>query len=249
MLNSFKYMFAEKDFFKKFLYLFMIILCSNILINWSGTLAPNLNGGKTSVWYYIIFLIGFIVMFIPYGYSISLLKNTIENGLTSDSPKIDIINNFISGFKVVISGSVLLLLLALIIFLVSFISAFLSSMLGIVVQYVFNAIVLLILFMVFFMGIAMCCRYVIKPSFLNFVNFKAVAELINKDTVKYSKAFLMSVLCAVIIYLITFLLVSVLSYMGYAGLIIYCVCVSILWTYQIYVFAGLFSHAVNADSI
>ena len=245
MLNSFKYMFIKKDFIKNFLYMFFIIFCANLLINWSGTLSPALNGGQVSVFYYLMFVAGFVVMFIPYGYSISLLRSTLQHGMSAELPKFDIVSNFVSGLKVVLSGSLLIILLAMLVLAYNMIlkvsSTFINSVL--------NALLFFIVLMILYMGIAMCCRYVIKPSFTNFINFKAAADIINKNAVKYSKVFLLSAITTVIVYLISFLSVSVLTAIGYVGLVIYCIIVSALWTYQIYLFAGLFSNAVSVDNI
>ena len=65
MLNSFVYMFKDKGFWKKYLALFGAVLFANLLLNFSGTFAPALNGGKTSSWYYILYFAGFVAMFVP----------------------------------------------------------------------------------------------------------------------------------------------------------------------------------------
>ena len=249
MLNAFVYMFKDKSFAKKYISLFGILLTANLLINWSGTLSPELNVGPTSIWYYILFFAGFITMFISYGYSISLLRAKIDDASVNELPSINIVKNFVAGFKVVLSGSLLVILAVLFLYAMYFLNNILVKNIGNSVSVVINTILFLAFFIVSFFFISMCCRYVVKPSFFNFLNFRAAAQLIKCNVSKYFKSFLMTALCMSVVYLISMLSVSVLVMLGYFGLVLYCVVVSILWAYQIYVFAGLFSNAVITDKI
>lgn len=249
MFKSFIYMFKDKSYWKKYLLLLIPVLIANLLINWSGTFSPTLNDGKSSPWYYILFFAGFIVMFIPYGYSINLLKSRLEKEPADELPSLNVTDNFISGAKVILAGIPLLLLMFLASFLIITINSIIPNILGGFISVLLNILMFLILLTTTFMGIAMCCRYVIKPSYLNFVNFKATAELINQDTVKYLKAALLTGFSLLIIYTLAMVAVTFLTALGYLGLAIYCVIVSILWTYQIFVLAGLFSNAVIAEKI
>ena len=249
MRDAFVYMFKDKGFAKKYMSLFGILLVANLLINWSGTLSPELNAGFTSIWYYILFFVGFITMFISYGYSISLLRAKIDDASVSELPSINIVKNFAAGFKVILSGSLLVVLTLLFMYSLYFLNNVLVKNIGSSVSIVSNTILFMAFFIISFFFISMCCRYVVKPSFLNFLNFKAAAQLINCNVSKYFKSFLMTALCTAIVYLISMLSVSVLVLFGYLGLVLYCVIVSLLWAYQIYVFAGLFSNAVISEKI
>ena len=249
MKNSFIYMFKDQCFWQKYLSVFGIIFVANLLINWSGVFAPDLNEGNTSIWFYILFFTGLIVLFVPYGYSISLLKAKLDDASLSELPSINLVNNFISGFKVMLSGILLIVSLVLFIFALFLFNSFLVKFLGGFISAILNVILFLILFIIAFLFISMCCRYVVKPSFLNFLNFKAAAQLVNCNVLKYFKSFLMVVLCTVIIYSITMLSASVLTIIGYTGLVIYCMFVSILWAYQLFLYAGLFSNAVISEKI
>lgn len=249
MLKSFSYMFKDNNFWKKYLSVFGFILIANFLINYSGTFSPELNGGEISPWYYILFFAGFIFMFVPYGYSISALKITLEGNEAGELPYVNIVKNFMAGLKVVLAGLVLVIPLLFVVYLLVMLNIILSKFLGGILSVMINVVLCFIFFWVLFSGIAMCCRYVKTPSYLNFVNFKAAAQLINCDVARYFKVFWLTILCTVIVYSITFLLVSVLTKIGYAGLVIYCILISLLWTYQIYLFAGLFSNAVIAEKV
>ena len=246
MMNSFVYMFKADGFWKKYFSLFGILFIANTLINCSGLFS---NGGETSIWLYILLFAGLIVMFIPYGYSISLLKAKLDNASLNEIPSIDFRNNFISGFKVILSGLILFLAVILFVSLLFILNGYLYNFLGGFLSLITNILLFFGLFTVLFLFISMCCRYVVKPSFLNFLNFKAAIQLINSDVLKYFKSFLMFVLCSVILNMITVLSVSVLTKIGYFGLVIYCIIVSLIWAYQIYLYAGLFSHAVVSDKI
>jgi hypothetical protein len=242
-------MFRTEDFWKKFLVLFGVVLIANLLINWSGLFAPELNDGKSSIWELILFIAGLIIMIIPYGHSIALLKSKIEDSSSNSLPWLNFLDSFVSGVKVVIAGLILVGILFAILFVLYTLNYYFASLVGDFIQIFFNLILFFILITVSFVGIAMCCRYVIKPSFLNFINFKAAAELIKQDIVSYFKAYLLAILCMALVYLIAFMSVSFLTEIGYFGLVIYCILVSLLWTYQIYVYAGLFSKAVIAEKI
>lgn len=246
MLNSFVYMFKDKDFGKKYLILFGVLFIANLLINCSSIFAPVLNNGKTSVWYYVLFIAGFILMFIPYGYSITVLRETINDNKNVNIPSLNALDNFISGLKVVLSGSILVFLIALLTVITVFISNLLAN---IIVSVILNTILILALFTTIFFMIAMCCRYVVKPSFLNFVEFLPAAKLINNNALQYLKVFVISCISFIIVYLISILVTPILTGIGYIGLFIYCLMVSAMWAYQLYLLAGLMSYSVDKDKL
>jgi len=95
----------------------------------------------------------------------------------------------------------------------------------------------------------MCCKYVIKPSFLNFVRFSQAAKIINKNVDKYFIYYLYAIAITAIVYLIAILLGTLLTKIGYTGLILYCIFVSLIWTYHLYILAGLFSSAVKLEDL
>ena len=249
MLNAFVYMFKDKNFLKKYLSLFGILLVANLLINWSGIYEPDLNGEATSIWYYILFFAGFITMFIPYGFSISLLRAKIDNVSEDELPSVNIVKNFLAGLKVVISGSLLVIPAVLFTYLFYFLNNNLLPKFGNLVFVITCAILFLAFFIVSFFFISMCCRYVVKPSFLNFLNFKAAAQLINCNVSKYFKSCLLAALCTAVVYLIPVLFVSFLTMLGFIGLVIYCIIVSLLWAYHTYILAAIFSSAVETEKI
>ena len=246
MTDSFKYMFKDDCFWKKYLAVLCIVFVSNCLINGSGLFSPAMNNGQSSVWYNVLFFSGLVIMFIPYGYSISLLKARLEGA--NSLPSLNILSDFTAGLKVFVSALLLILLLAVAAIIISFVNVLLSTF-GSVFSLICSVVLFFMLLIVSFFGIAMCCRYVKKPSYLNFLNFKAAAQLINCDTAKYFKAYLLTLLCTVIVYSIAMLSVIYLSTIGYLGLIIYCIAVSVIWTYYMYVLAGIFEKAVIADNI
>lgn len=252
MFESFIYMFKDKSFYKKYLWVLLFVTLANLFMNWSGIYAPILNNGKTSVWYYLLYLIGFIIMFVPFGYSITALRHTMESSENYELPNIDILHNFIDGLKVILSGAVLMVGLFIIFSVIGFMNAIfmgMSGLVGDILSSVVFAVSLLILFFMSIFGIAMCCRYVKKPGYLNFVNFKAAIDIINNNAVRYFKAYFKTFLTAVVVYGIAILLVSFLVKMGYAGLVIYSIAVSVIWTYVIFVLAKIFAKAVDAEKI
>ena len=246
MLDSFKYMFKAENFWKRYLLLLLFVFISNFLINWSGFFAPVMNDGKSSPLYYILPVVGLCVMFVPYGYSMLILKSRLNN--SPDLPKLQVLQNFISGFKVVLSAIVLLLALTLFFKAIYLFNSLLSGVTD-YVSVIFNVLIFLVLLFVSFFGIAMCCRYVIKPSYLNFVNFVAAVKLINCNVAKYFKSYLLTILCTVIVYSIAMFSVMYLSTIGYLGLFLYCLLVSVIWTYYVFVLAGIFANGVIADKI
>lgn len=249
MLDSFFYMFRDKEFWKKYLSLFSIVLIANILINCPEALAQMLDNSKLSSISFIFLFLGLVIMMIPYGYSISALKSTLDKNFSGCLPMLNITKNFKDGFKVVLSGLIFLILLILTIYILFFVNAVFSSFLGSFISIICNILIFLILLIVAFFGIAMCCKYVTCPSYLNFINFKAAYNIINNNVGKYFIAFLLSLLCIVLVYSAIFLTVPFLTEIGYIGLAIYCLFVSALWTYQIFVLARLFSKAIETDKL
>jgi len=245
MIDSFKYMFKDEGFWKKYLSLLGIVFIANIFINFSGLFDPKMTNGDSSALFYILFFLGLIVMLIPYGYSISLLKSKLE-GSASELPKLTILSDFMSGLKVFISALLLLVLLSVIAIVIGFVNALFAGF-GSIISLICNIVLFFILLIVSFFGIAMCCRYVENPSYLTFVDFKAAAELINKGVAKYFKAYLLTVLCTAVVYLVAMLFVICLSTMGYIGLVLYCILVSVIWTYYMYVLAGIFAKSVASE--
>lgn len=248
MFESFKYMFSDRNFYKKYMFLLFFIIISNLLINWSSVYSPIYNHGKTSPLYYILLIIGFIIMFVPYGYSMSVLRYTINK--SDDSlPELNIFHNFLDGVKVVLSGFILIIALIIILFLFGKISMLFAGILGDVVSSVIVVLSLLMLFFISFFGISMCCRYVVKPSYLNFVNFKAAVEVINNNVKKYLKAYLKTLLLCILVYGISMIMAYYLTKVGYLGLVIYSVAVSVIWSYMIFVLANIFAKAVDTHKI
>ena len=249
MLKVFTYMFLDKSFWKKYLALFGVIFVANSLINWSGVFSPAMNGGVGSPWYYILFFTGFFVMFVIYGYSISLLRTTIENKDVDDLPMLNLIKDFIRGAKVIVSGFIFAVAFVLFLLLLGLIGKLIAMLNGEVSYIILSAIIFLSLLIIAFSGMAMCCRYVVKPAYFNFLNFKSAFKLINCNVKKYFIAFLIAIVITAIPYLLSILFEMFLTKIGYPGLVIYCILVSLIWAYQIYVFAGLFARAVETDKI
>ena len=95
----------------------------------------------------------------------------------------------------------------------------------------------------------MCSRYVVKPSFLNFVNFKACISVIEGNILKYSKAYLKTALLAIIVYGLSIIFVSFLVKLSYTGLVIYSILVSLMWSYVLFVLAKIFAKAVDIEKL
>ena len=247
MIKSFSYMFKENEWWKKVLMLFAFVLASNFLTNLSGIL--RMIQDQNSVWYYIVLLLGYIIMFVPYGYSMALLKSNMQNKEEAVMPDMDFFQNFKDGFKVVISGMILLILLLVIFSLLLFINNKLVPAIGTVGFTVIFSLIFLIFFVISFLGISMCCRYVIKPNWLNFVNIKEACRLINNNVAKYFKVYLITAGLMIILATVTVLMVRLLTQIGFAGFVLYNILVSVLWTYLTFVMAKLFSFAVDVEKI
>lgn len=247
MLKSFSYMFKDSGFLKKFSMLFGFVLVANILTNLSGILEPIFGG--TSVWFNVIFILGYIFMFVPYGYSIDLLKSNMQNPEETDLLDMDIFRNFKDGFKVVVSGLILVLSLLILFFVLGFVIQMLSTKFGLIALSFVYALIFLIFFVISFFMIGMCCRYVIKPSWLNFVDFKSVINLINNNVAKYFKVYLMSALLFILLCVVSVMSALILTQKGLAGFVVYNIIISLAWAYLTLVFAKLFSFAVDVDKI
>ena len=247
MIKSFIYMFKDNDFVKRFFMLFAFVLSANFLTNLSGIMEPVL--GRTSIWFNIVLVFGYIFMFVPYGYSIDLLKSNMLNENEDKLIEMNIFQNFKDGFKVVVSGLILVLSVFILFFALGLISRLLSAKFGIMISSFIYTLVFLVFLIVSFLMIGMCCRYVIKPSWLNFVNFKAVLTLINNDVAKYFKVYLLTALLFILLGTISVISVLIFTQKGFAGFVIYNIIISLTWTYLTLVFAKLFSFAVDVDKI
>ena len=246
MIKSFSYMFKESNFLKRFFILLVFVLIANILINLSGLLESLL--GNSSIWYNIVLIFGYLCMFVPYGYSIELLREHMQKKEDSKLLDINILNNFKSGFKVVVSGLILLVSVIAIFLILGFINRLLYQY-GIVASSFIHTLIFLIFLIISFFMIGMCDRYVVKPSWFNFVNFKAVVALINHDVAKYFKVYLLTALSFIVTGIISVISALFLMQAGLVGFVTYNIIISILWTYLTFVFAKLFSYAVDVDKI
>ena len=249
MLKVFTYMFSDKSFWKKYLALFGIIFLANSLISCSGVFSPELNDGVVSPWYYILFFTGFLAVFIIYGYSISILRTTIENNDAEELPMLNFIKDFVAGAKVTVSGLIFLVAFILFLLLLGLLGKLIAIFNSEASYIILSVIIFLSLLIIAFLVMAMCCRYVVKPSYWNFLNFKSAFKLINCNIKKYFTAFIVAVVVTVIQYWLSMLFEMFLTKIGYSGLVIYSILVSLIWAYQIYVFAGLFARAVETDKI
>ena len=247
MLKSLSYIFRDKAFFKHFFMLFIFVFTSNFLTNLSGVLDSVL--GKYSIWYNIVLIAGYIVMFIPYGYSMELLKLNLKDKEGLNALEMNVFQNFKDGFRVVVSSSILVLSVLILFVILGFISKLLSDKFGIMgTSFVFTFVFLIFLIISFLM-IAMCCRYVIKPSWLNFLDLKSAGLLINNNVAQYFKVYALSALLIIMLCVITIFLTIVLTKIGFSGFVLYNILVSLLWTYLTFVFAKLFAYAVDVDKI
>lgn len=247
MIKSFSYMFKDSNFLKKFFTLFAFVLTANFLTNLSGIMQPIL--GRASIWYNIVLIFGYILMFVPYGYSIELLKANMSNLEENNLLDMDIFKNFKDGLKVVLSSLILILSVFILFILFGLFSRLLAIKFGINVSSYIYTFIFLIFLIISFLMIGMCCRYVIKPSWLNFVDFKSVITLINKNVAKYFKVYLMTALLFIILGVLTVISALILTQKGFVGFIIYNIIISLAWTYLTLVFAKLFSFAVEVDKI
>ena len=247
MLKSFSYMFKDSNFLKKFFMLFAFVLTANFLTNLSGIMEPIL--GRISIWFNIVLIFGYIFMFVPYGYSIDLLKSNMQNPEGSNLLDMDVFQNFKDGFKVVLSSLVLILSVLFLFFILGLISRLLAAKFGIMASSFVYTFVFLIFLIISFLMIGMCCRYVIKPSWLNFVDFKSVINLINKNVAKYFKVFLMTAFLFILLGAVSVISALIFTEKGFIGFVLYNIIISLVWTYLTLVFAKLFSFAVEVDKI
>ena len=247
MFTSFSYMFKESNFFKRFFMLFAFILIANFLINLSGLLQSLL--GQSSIWYNVLLIFGYIFMFVPYGYSIELLREHMQKNDEAKLLDMNFFNNFKSGFKVVVSGLMLLVSVIILLVILGFLNRLLFAKFGILASSFVYTLVFLIFLIISFFMIGMCNRYVIKPSWLNFLNFKAAALLINHDVAKYFKVYLLTAFSFIILGIISVISALFLMQAGLIGFVLYILIISLLWTYLTFVFAKLFSYATDVEKI
>lgn len=121
MKKAFYYMFKDTETFKKTFILLLFIFASTLVINFSNILhefIPILSmhwqdSMFDSIWHWVFVILTFIsimLMFIPNGYALSLIKSLSNQEGNHVLPEIDIKQNFLKGLKVAVGFGLIYIL-------------------------------------------------------------------------------------------------------------------------------------------
>lgn len=194
----------------------------------------------TQILYFISNIFGIVVIFIVFGYALSIVKSTINN---STMPSIEIIKNIIDGIKLFIISIIFYVLPLTITLIIAYFTGVLNSILELSLIYLsygpevisqipnlssltFNmdivisvAIIGVILFVLatLFLIIAIA-RFADTNSMKSSFNFKEILNDINKISLKN---YLISIVLFLILLLVILIIATVVSIIPFVGLIIF----------------------------
>ena len=110
MKQAFYYMFKDLEFLKKTYICYIFILISTLISNYSNLLQPNPITGSNWLYVLLSFMTA-IVMFVPQGYMLSLIKSIAMNDSIESLPDMNLKRNFIQGLKVSVAFGMLYFLI------------------------------------------------------------------------------------------------------------------------------------------
>ncbi|MBR1907788.1 DUF4013 domain-containing protein [bacterium] len=185
MKNAFNYMFRDTDFLKKTYVFFLFILFSVTVSNYANLLQPNSITGTN--WYYVaLSFITAIVMFIPQGYILSLIKSAVHQEEICFLPNVDIKRNFIQGLKISVAfGLLYFLIIALLSVLLT-----VSLVAGLTTGdktyfYITIAVILFVLFILFCYFPVFTWMFAFKDNFLTYFRYILATKIFCLDFKRY----------------------------------------------------------------
>ena len=196
MKNAFVYMFKTDSIKKNLFKLWLLLFFAELLLNSTGIFNPLVLQGKFNLMYYPILLTGLAFSLIPCGYGMTSLKEYLKDNFELVS--IDIIKNFVTGFKFALSY----LLYAVILFGILTVFAklnlfFINKELS-PISFIIVALSFLILITSAFIFIAQVCKFAKTENIFSFLNIPSIFKIINNNINKYFVGFILFVILMVI---------------------------------------------------
>ena len=255
MKQAFSYMFKDNMIKQKALTYFGFIFIAQFLTQWADVYAPEVKGAIPPIQYFILFILGFIAMFIPTGYGVSCLKALIEQKENPVLPFVNIKNNFILGFKLTVSVTLLAL---------TFMSIF---ALGVGISFipfaVMQAVSAIFMILMLILSIPLFIAFVIyspalytifakKEWFTSYFRFIKSTKLIGEGVGTYFKGLGLIILVMIafgIINGIFGMIFDIIFGKSVLFALLFTLITSVFSTYTVYVYAYITSKAVKHECI
>ncbi len=197
MKKAFYYMFKDTDFLKKTYVFFIFLLMATLVSNYSNLLSPNPITGS-NLYYIVLSCITAVLMFIPQGYILSIIKSATQQEEEYFIPAVDIKRNFIQGLKVSVAFGLLYFLIISLLSIMLTISIVAGMTTGVKTYfYITIAVILFVLFVLFCFFPVFTWMFAFKDNFLTYFRYILATKIFCVDFKRYVLHFI--VIAAVII--------------------------------------------------
>ncbi len=181
MKQAFYYMFKDLEFLKKTYICYIFILISTLISNYSNLLQPNPITGSNWLYVLLSFLTA-IVMFVPQGYMLSLIKSIAMNDNTDCLPDMNLKSNFIQGLKISVAFGLLYFLIITLLSIILTISIVAGMTTGIKTYfYVTIAVILFVMFILYCYFPVFTWMFAFKDNFLTYFRYILATKIFSTD--------------------------------------------------------------------
>lgn len=171
MKQAFYYMFKDLEFLKKTYICYIFILISTLVSNYSNLLQPNPITGSNWLYVLLSFLTA-IIMFVPQGYMLSLIKSVAMNDNTEFLPDMNLKSNFIQGLKISVAFGLLYFLIITLLSIVLTISIVAGMTTGIKAYFFITIfLILFVLFILYCYFPVFTWMFAFKDNFLTYFRY------------------------------------------------------------------------------
>lgn len=171
MKQAFYYMFKDLDFLKKNYICYIFVLISTLISNYSNIIQPNPITGSN--WLYLLLsFIAAIILFVPQGYMLSLIKSITMNDSTDFLPDMNLKSNFIQGLKISVAFGLLYFLILTLLSIILTISIVAGMTTGIKTYFFITiAVILFVLFVLYCYFPVFTWMFAFKDNFLTYFRY------------------------------------------------------------------------------
>ena len=197
MKNAFYYMFKDFDFVKKTYVYFIFLMIATLVSNYANLLQPNPITGS-NMYYVLLSFITAILMFIPQGYVLSIIKSVTYQEGNYFLPAVDLKRNFIQGLKVSVAFGLLYFLIISLLSILLTISIVAGMTTGVKTYFFITiAVILFVLFVLFCYFPVFTWMFAFKDNFLTYFRYILATKIFCVDFKRYVLYFV--VISAVVI--------------------------------------------------
>ena len=241
MKEAFNFMFKDNMLKNKVIIYFLFLFLANLFNNYANIFAPACKGCLAPPQYYILYLIGTIIMLIPSGYGISCIKSFVVQSDNYILPFVNVKNNFVLGIKLGISVLIMAFILTIIATFAGILSVLISPLSTPIVLGVIGIIGVII---ISFYSMAFSYIFATTESFLSYINFKKATNLIKNGIKHYIISCLLFFLITIVLGIFSSLL-TLLAGVNFIGIAIISILISLISCYTVYVFAYITAKSIK----